>query len=146
MRQTRREVLFGIGAAISGALIARRAGAAVSGPSAAALPLAAGTKVGACSVIAVEPVREGAIPVRMTDSQGQTFVVEVMRFDPAAPGVARAGSLAVYLRNGGNGAKATNEEHGLAAMALARVLAAREAAGATVPRLASVRERSAPAR
>lgn len=157
MTATRREVLLAIGAAASFAL-ARRAEAAPALPKRAAAKaakapvpaaqramateLAPGSTYGTCTLVEVGAACEGAIPIRLSDNAGRAFEVEVMRFDPAAPGIARAGSMAVYLRNGGNGSKASEEEHGLAAMAIAAEIARREAAGARAPVLASVRERS----
>ena len=82
----------------------------------------------------------------LADADGRTFTVEVMRFDPRVPGVARAGSLAVYVSNGGGGAIATDEEHGLGAMALAAEIAKREAAGMHVPELATMSDRGEPCR
>ena len=46
------------------------------------------------------------------------------------------------MRNRGRGVTATVEEHGLAAMALAAHLAHREAAGATLPSLPTLNERT----
>jgi hypothetical protein len=85
--------------------------------------------------------RDGVLPIVIADRHGTEFEVEVMRFDAATPGVARAGSLAVYVNNGGDGDTATYEEHGLAAMALAAEIARREARGDAVAKLRSLRER-----
>jgi hypothetical protein len=86
-------------------------------------------------------VELGALPVRLRDQAGRSFGVDLLRHDPTTPGIARAGSLAAYLSNDGGGMLATEEEHGLAAMAIAAHLAAREAAGARLPCLSTLRER-----
>jgi hypothetical protein len=103
--------------------------------------LAPGTPLGPCRLMRVMPAERGGIPVVMADPEGRAFEVELHRHDERAPGLARAGSLDVYLRNGGDGAKPSDETHGLGAIALARLLADRELAGKRVPRLASIVER-----
>jgi hypothetical protein len=157
MSSTRREVLLGIVAAAGGAYALRstdgatflRAHARAARKAAVAsiakgysTDLEAGTKFGTCTLASIAPECDGAIQITLTDSAGAAFVVEAMRHDAAAPGVARAGSLAVYLRNGGDGSTASHEEHGLAAMAVASEIARRQAAGARVQALATVRERA----
>jgi hypothetical protein len=102
-----------------------------------------GAKVGRCTVVRVDPVLAGGVPVTLASADGAEFRVDVLRHDPETPGVARAGSLAVFMNNGGSGDKATIEEHGLGAMALAALLAQREAAGSPVPALATLRHRAA---
>ena len=52
----------------------------------------------------------------------------------------------MYVSNGGGGAIATDEEHGLGAMALAAEIAKREAAGMHVPQLATMSDRGEPGR
>lgn len=139
MAWSRREMLRN--GAVAGALLAMsRVRSAMAGqPDLASLPV--GTPLGPCKLAAVLPVQRGILPVVLEDPRGETFVVEVHRHDPRAPGLARAGSLDVYLRNGGDGATTTDEAHGLGAMALAELLATRERAGRRVPRLASIVER-----
>jgi hypothetical protein len=90
----------------------------------------------------VGPIVNGGVTVTLRARDGSTFHVDVLEHDAAAPGVARAGSLAVYVENGGAGGTATDEEQGLGAMALARVLARREAAGMRVPVLLTIRQRA----
>lgn len=142
---TRREILLGaslLSSALACELVsapeARAAAAATTGRS---LELQPGLRLGPCTIARVLPVENGALPVELVDPAGRRFVVEVHRFDARAQGIARAGSLAVYLRNGGTGATRTDETHGLGAMALASLLEAREKAGMPVPRLASIVER-----
>jgi hypothetical protein len=148
MAATRREVLLAIGAAAAGAFALREATprkprrSRSRSTSEVATALPAGMTIGTCTLTSVDPICDGAVPMSLVDSRGRAFQVEVMRFDAAAPGVARAGSLAVYLRNGGDGAKASDEEHGLAAMTIAAEIARRERDGAKVPRLCSVRDRA----
>lgn len=97
--------------------------------------IAPGAKLGDYEVAAVEPMHRGGIPIEMRASSGATFVADVLRHDPTeltrAIGVTSA--VAVYLRNGGNGATATDEVAGLGAMALASALERRVREGASVP-------------
>jgi hypothetical protein len=97
---------------------------------------------GACEVQSVETTRGGAAVVRLADSARGSFEVLLLTHDPRTPGIARAGSLSVFMKNKGDGATATVEEHGLAAMALARHLGRREAAGTRLPVLPTLSERS----
>jgi len=143
MATTRREILLGSAALTSlAALNLVRVSEADAATDPARLQLRAGIRVGPCTVSRVLPVENGALPMELVDASGHPFIVEVHRWDEAAPpGIARAGSLAVYLRNGGTGTTRTKETHGLGAMALASLLEARERAGKQVPRLASIVER-----
>jgi len=97
-------------------------------------------QVGRCTLVAVRPIKAGGVPVVLATPSGRTFHVDVLRHDPATPGVARGGSLGVYVRNAGGGTRATDEEHGLGAMALAQLLAKREAEGRPIPALLTLRE------
>ncbi len=148
---TRRQALAAAAGVAS--VVLARPGAAATGPrtSPAAAPepagdalgLVPGLAVGRCSVVRCGPLRAGSLPVELRDPGGRVFAVDLLRHDAATPGVARARSIGVYLRNGGRGSAATVEEHGLGAMALARLLAKREAAGVKLPRLATLREHAA---
>jgi hypothetical protein len=153
MRVTRREAFLGLGtigaAVAAGGVVAganaptadevaRMSRARSSGRS---TDIPAGTRVHESTLVRVLDERDGTLPIVLADRHGTEFEVEVMRFDASAPGVARAGSLAVYMNNGGNGDIATHEEHGLAAMALAAEIARREANGDAVAKLVSLRER-----
>jgi hypothetical protein len=100
-----------------------------------------GSRFRDCVVRSVEATADGAIGVRLADTRGQLFDLELLAHDPRTPGVARAGSLSVYMNNRGRGSTATVEEHGLAAMALARHLARREVAGAQLPVLQTLANR-----
>jgi hypothetical protein len=146
MRVTRREAFLGLGTV--GAALAVVGGASVANGAhvprsreALSTDIEPGTKLHTSAVVRVLDERDGALPIALADADGVEFEVEVMRFDEAAPGVARAGSLAVYMNNGGDGDTATHEEHGLAAMALAAEIARREARGDAVAQLVSLRER-----
>jgi len=99
-----------------------------------------GMRVGRCVVVSVGPIEAGAIPVVLKAPDGSVFGLDILRHDPLAPGVSRAGSLAVFLKNGGSGRTASVEEHGLAAMALGKWLARREAMGRPVPPLLTLRD------
>ncbi|HEY3820992.1 MAG TPA: hypothetical protein VGL81_27700 [Polyangiaceae bacterium] len=99
-------------------------------------------RFGTCEVVSLASTPDGAVNVRLSDSSGQAFDVELLAYDAHVPGVARAGSLSVYLNNRGGGTKATVEEHGLAAMALASHLARREAAGGKLPALPTLSDRA----
>jgi hypothetical protein len=100
-----------------------------------------GTRVGRCKVVRVDPVLAGAVPFTLAAPDGVEFRVDVVRHDAETPGVARAGSLAVFMNNGGTGTNPTVEEHGLGAMALAVVLERLEAGGRPVPELVTFRQR-----
>lgn len=118
-----------------------------AGPAVRALfgPLAdPGATVDAWKIVRVDDVRDGAIPVVMTRDGGASFTVDVLaRDDGGPPAVATTTDLALYLVDSGNGHAATPEDQGLATMALAQALAAREAAGARPPMLMTMRERPA---
>jgi hypothetical protein len=98
-------------------------------------------RFGTCEVASLEKTTDGAVNVHLVDSTGKPFEIEILAHDPRTPGVARAGSLAVYMKNRGRGTTGTVEEHGLAAMALARHLARREASGVKLPVLSALLER-----
>ncbi len=102
-----------------------------------------GHAVGACTVVAVGAVERGGIPVTLATASGVSFRVDVLRLDPADGyvGVGAASDVAVYLRNGGDGRKATHEEMGLGAMALAHEL--RRRAKQPPPALRTMGERAA---
>jgi hypothetical protein len=108
-----------------------------------ALPeLHPGLRIGRYTVVKVGEVVAGGMPVLLRGRDGSQFGVDILRYDRRSPGVARGGRLAVYLNNGGKGEKASVEEHGLGAMALAAWLAKREARGRPVPSLLTLRERA----
>jgi hypothetical protein len=118
------------------------AGGRVHVPSPRVFDELVGKRLGRCTVVRVDPIVAGAVPVTLRTDGGSEFEVDVLRHDPETPGVARAGSLAVFVNNGGSGDKATIEEHGLGAMALARWLEQREALGQPLPALWTLRQRA----
>lgn len=157
MRSTRRDALKAFGVTLAVATVggvetlARAAAAEPQVPARKTAPAndaehpfadLTGVQFAQCTVKEVGRVEEGTVPVTFADSQGKSFIVDVLRHDPGSPGVARAGSLAVYMKVGRT-RRPTREEHGLAAMALAAELAGRESAGAPVPRLLTLNERAA---
>jgi hypothetical protein len=76
----------------------------------------------------------GAIPVVLQADGGEPYQVDVLRRHPAGvAGVANTPSLSLFIANRGDGVSATDETHGLGAMALAEALAERERAGVAVP-------------
>jgi hypothetical protein len=99
-----------------------------------------GTRFGRWTVVELLDPRRGEIPLVLATSGGERFRVDVLRRDPAAPGVANTTALSLYLCNQGEGCQATREEHGLGVMELARVLED----GAATPRLPllTLRERN----
>jgi hypothetical protein len=144
MLRSRREVMttLALGAAAMLVMAPRRVLAAAETRGGPSLGIDAGARFAGSIVTSVGPVTLGALPVRLTDSEGRGFTVDLLRYDPETPGVARAGSLSAFVSNDGDGVLATHEEHGLAAMAIASLLAARESAGARLPSLLTLRERS----
>lgn len=108
-------------------------------------PLMASGRVGAYQLVAVHAMKLGAIPVVLAAADGTRFQVDVLRHDTgvgAVNGVRAHGSFTVVLHNEGRGGDPTNEAAGLGAMALLDALSAREAEGATLPALATLRERT----
>lgn len=141
----RRGFLGGVGAAATavGAASLLRGTAGGAALALADLPgVVPGAAFGTCSVLGSAREADGAITVQLAGSDGRRFELEVLGHDARTPGVARAGSLAVYVKNRGRGDTATDEEHGLSAMALARHLAEHEAAGAPLPAVPTLAERA----
>ncbi len=151
MTASRREALKAFGvltAAVTAGLPAKGAAGAVKPDAASSLRWLGdldGARFAGCLVHDVSEVREGGVAVTFSDALGEFFVVDVLRHDEAAPGVARAGSLDVFLHGAKpteQGTRPTPEPHGLAAMALAAEIARREAAGAAFPALMTLGERA----
>jgi hypothetical protein len=141
--------LGGVGAAAAvgaGPLLGAnaRSGASLDSPlELAGVGVGPGATFASCTVQSVARSDDGAILVSMTGADGRQFELELLGHDARTPGVARAGSLAVYVNNQGRGDTATDEAHGLAAMALARHLAGHEAAGGVLPLAPTMAERAA---
>lgn len=89
-------------------------------------PLSAGDRLDRWTVERVVPVQNGAASVVLSDATGEHFQLDVCARGeaPTAPG--HTEHFEVFLANAGNGSKATFEDHGLAAMALAEVIRANE--------------------
>lgn len=102
-----------------------------------------GVHFGRWRIVAVHPVKFGAVPVVLEARTGERFQVDVLARDrrPGAKrGVAQTRHYALHLANVGRGAKPTHEEHGLGVIWLAALLRARE--GARQPaRLLTLRDR-----
>ncbi|HEY8040976.1 MAG TPA: twin-arginine translocation signal domain-containing protein [Polyangiaceae bacterium] len=138
----RREFLGTVGV-VAAALGAAPAWGATSGPPGPLAPLGVlpGATFASCRVLTVDRSDDGAVRVRLADAGGAPFELQLFAHDAKTPGVARAGSLAVYVTNQGGGTAATREEHGLAAIALARHLESRERAGARLPKVRALSAR-----
>lgn len=93
-------------------------------------PLAAGSRVLGWEVVAIEPLETGSIRVQLRGESQVAFAVEVMARDGspfAARPPAETEKFGLYVSNGGDGRMPTAEEQGLAAMALAQIVARNEA-------------------
>jgi hypothetical protein len=119
-----------------------RAGERAGAAELAAFGVAAGARFGSCTVLDTFCTEEGALAVRLQGSDGRRLQLELLRHDPRTPGVARAGIVDVFVNNGGRGDTATDEEHGLAAMALARHLAGLPSASQALLPLPTLAERA----
>ncbi len=145
MPSSRRDFLRGASAVAAAAAATGAARGAQAEHASAAAPTPGafqpGMPLGPCRLVKVLPVDNGALPFELEDPSGQRFVVEVHERDASVAGLCPAGSHDVFLRNGGSGKTPTNETHGLGAMALATLLAEREASGRPIPPLATIVER-----
>ncbi|MGZ5968464.1 MAG: hypothetical protein ACXWP4_12410, partial [Polyangiales bacterium] len=114
-------------------------------PSESFLADLTGQKLGPYTVRAVGEIDRGGIPVILATAKGEDFRVDVLRTDPfGRAGIGVASAFSVYLRNGGDGRTATDEECGLGAMALAKELARRNRKGEKPPaQLLTMSERAA---
>jgi hypothetical protein len=86
-----------------------------------------GGPVGDYRVERVCGVYLGAIPVVMSTATGLRFQVDVLRRDDGGPrGIANTDRLSLFLANRGGGSQQTDEQQGLAIIALRDALSARE--------------------
>jgi len=88
-----------------------------------------GLRFGRWRVVAVHPVKHGAVPVVLESRRGQRFQVDVLRRDrhpQAKVGVGETRLYALYLVNNGRGSKPTQEEQGVGLLWLAAMLRPRE--------------------
>jgi hypothetical protein len=134
---SRRFVVGVLGSSVAAApFLSRAASAAVIPPEIAAAealiaPLSPGARLARWVVRRVEPLTRGAVTVTLAGIDGREFRVEILARDPSSvaqrpPAVTTR--FALHVCNGGDGWLPTCEEQGLAAMALAQVLAANEQA------------------
>jgi len=106
-------------------------------------PLAVGHRLGQCTITKVSPPERGALRIQAKTERGEPFTLEILARDrsPLAPRPpAETAFHAVFISNGGDGWSATQEEQGLAAMALAQVIAQNEGE-APIPGLLTHAER-----
>lgn len=88
-----------------------------------------GVRFGRWRVVAVHPVKLGAVPVVIESAQGRRFQIDVLRRDrhpQARRGVAETRHYALFLVNQGRGNTPTREEDGLGLLWLAALLRPRE--------------------
>jgi hypothetical protein len=105
--------------------------------------LGPGTAIDTWTIVAVHPITHGAIPIVLEAEDGERFQVDVMAKDPSFPAVGESEHFSVFVANAGDGRQATDERHGLGAMALAAALREREIGGAPLPELWTMAERTA---
>jgi hypothetical protein len=92
-----------------------------------AIDLRVGTSVGDCVLERVGPVHLGAVPIVLRDREDHRIQVDVLRRDRAGTqGIGNTAGLSLFLANQGRGDTPTRERHGLAVLALARLLGERE--------------------
>ena len=143
---TRRAAIVGSGAAVVvlgvGAHYLSTAAASEPPPDLGAI--AAGAKLDRWTVVAVHPVRFGAIPVVLQTHKGRRYQIDILARDPdGPPGVANTERFSLYIANQGNGDSPTDEDEGLGAIALGRALADHEARATTLPELLTLAQRNA---
>lgn len=88
-------------------------------------PLAPGAEIGGYRIETLVPFAEGAAAVVLRDRAGTAFQVDICARDesPGAPvPPARTVHFDLFLANGGGGATASFERHGLGAMMLAEIV------------------------
>ncbi|MCK6586065.1 MAG: hypothetical protein HUU21_31320 [Polyangiaceae bacterium] len=93
-------------------------------------PLAPGDTIGRWKVEAIRQLDEGAVTIAVSGGDRRSFELEILARDPSpiaprAPG--ETSRFAIFVRNGGDGFVPTDEEQGLAAMALAEIVRRNEA-------------------
>ena len=131
-----------VGALAVGAHRLLTSSAMASGPELGGV--APGARIDRWQVVAVHPVRFGAIPIVLATDDGRRYQVDVLARDDDGPaGVATTEHFSLYVANQGDGAMPTDEEQGLGALALARELADYEARAAELPELLTLRQRIA---
>jgi hypothetical protein len=99
------------------------------GGAALVAPLKPGSRLARWTMVDVKPVELGAVVVTLRGDDGHDFRVEIMARDTspvAARPPAQTDRFAMHVCNGGDGWLPTVEEQGLAAMALAQIVASNE--------------------
>jgi len=92
-------------------------------------PLAAGSRLARWTIVQIDPVVNGCVCVKVRTDDGHTFDLDVLARDTSAMAQrppAETERHAIFVVNGGDGWSPTQEEQGLAAMALAEVIAKNE--------------------
>jgi len=100
-----------------------------------------GSKLGPGKLVEVYDIQTGRIKVTLNAGDGPDFDVDILRSEPGLTGVGNSRTLSIYLGNGGNGSKQTNEAQGQVIMALASELGTRETAGFKLDGLSTLSER-----
>lgn len=101
-------------------------------------PFTAGSRVRQCRLVRITPPDRGAVTVKLDKPNGDGFSVRICRRDcaPSAPApIARSALYDFFLPNGGKGQKPTDEQEGLAAMAIAAMAQRNEANRPVLPLL-----------
>ena len=94
-------------------------------------PLAAGSRLARWTIVQIDPVVNGAVTIKVRSDEGNTFDLDLLARDRsplAQRPPAETARHAIFVVNGGHGWAPTQEEQGLAAMALAQVVAKNERA------------------
>ncbi len=91
-------------------------------------PLNEGEVLDRWRLVALRETPGEAAAVVLEDAEGRRFQVDICAASAGAPrGPAETERFSLYLANGGDGALASLEDHGLAAMALAEIVRTNEA-------------------
>lgn len=91
--------------------------------------LSVGTRLHTSTIASVHPIKFGAVAIVLQRPDGGSFQLDVLRRSERDGSIAQSARYSVFAVNGGTGISATSEPDGLAAMALARTLAAAELGG-----------------
>ena len=103
--------------------------AALISASSLLAPLAIGSQIGAWRIERFGGLHAGAVSVDLSDRRGERFHIDIcLRDDSAGAAVppARTDRCDLFVANEGAGSDPTDEEFGLAAMALAELVRAHE--------------------
>jgi len=100
-----------------------------------------GSPLGPGKLVRVYDLASGRVKVTLSTADGTEFEAELLRADPAVAGVGNTGNVSIYLANGGNGSRPTNEAEAQVIAALANELATREQTGTRLAGLLTLTER-----